>query len=37
VDTRKSLEKSTSTSFVGRIAKLEGFTQEEMAKKMGYF
>ncbi|CAH0334726.1 hypothetical protein FVB9288_00331 [Flavobacterium sp. CECT 9288] len=35
--TRKSLEKEYNTSFVGRIAKLEGFTQEEMAKKIGYF
>ena len=35
--TRKSLEKEYNTSFIGRIAKLEGFTQEEMAKKIGYF
>ena len=35
--TRKSLEKEYNTNFVGRIAKLEGFTQEEMAKKIGYF
>lgn len=35
--TRKSLEKEYNTSFIGRIAKLEGFTQQEMAKKIGYF
>ena len=35
--TRKSLEKEYNTSFIGRIAKLEGFTQEEMSKKIGYF
>jgi putative ABC transport system permease protein len=34
--TRKSLEKEYNTSFIGRIAKLEGFTEEEMAKKIGY-
>jgi hypothetical protein len=27
------LKREYNTSFVGRIAKLEGFTQEEMAKK----
>ncbi|QIH40197.1 FtsX-like permease family protein [Flavobacterium sp. Sr18] len=36
-NTRKSLEKTYNQDFVRRIAKEEGFTLEEMAKKMGHF
>ncbi|WP_426091283.1 ABC transporter permease [Flavobacterium sp. DSR3-2] len=36
-NTRKSLEKTYNQDFVRRIAKEEGFTLEEMAKKMGDF
>lgn len=36
-NTRKSLEKTYNQDFVQRIAKEEGFTLEEMAKKMGHF
>ncbi|MEC5165350.1 putative ABC transport system permease protein [Flavobacterium sp. PL11] len=36
-NTRKSLEKTYNQDFVRRIAQEEGFTLEEMAKKMGHF
>lgn len=36
-NTRKSLERMYNGDFIERIAKLEGFTPEEMAKKIGYF
>ena len=36
-NTRKSLEKTYNQDFVRRIAQEEGFTLEEMAKKMGRF
>ncbi|WP_413999935.1 ABC transporter permease [Flavobacterium sp. W1B] len=35
--TRKSLEKYYNDDFINKIAKLEGFTPEEMAKKIGHF
>ena len=35
--TRNSLEKVYNNDFVARIAKQEGFTPEEMAKKIGHF
>jgi putative ABC transport system permease protein len=35
--TRKSLEKIYNGDFIKRIAKLEGFTPKEMAKKIGHF
>lgn len=36
-NTRKSLEKTYNQDFVRRIAHEEGFTLEEMAKKIGHF
>ncbi|MFE3872102.1 ABC transporter permease [Flavobacterium sp. ZS1P70] len=36
-NTRKSLEKTYNQDFVRRIAQEEGFTLEEMAKKIGHF
>ncbi|PVX46416.1 putative ABC transport system permease protein [Flavobacterium sp. 103] len=35
--TRKSLENKYNGDFIKRIAKLEGFTPNEMAKKIGHF
>jgi len=35
--TRKSLEKIYNNDFIIRVAKQEGFTPEEMAKKIGHF
>jgi putative ABC transport system permease protein len=35
--TRESLEKVYNGDFIKRIAKMEGFTPEEMAKKVGHF
>lgn len=35
--TRESLEKIYNGDFIERIAKMEGFTPEEMAKKVGHF
>ncbi len=36
-NTRKNLERMYNGDFIKRIAKLEGFTPEEMAKKIGHF
>lgn len=35
--TRESLEKIYNGDFIKRLAKMEGFTPEEMAKKVGHF
>jgi putative ABC transport system permease protein len=36
-NTRKNMERMYNGDFIARIAKLEGFTPEEMAKKIGHF
>lgn len=36
-NTRKNMERMYNGDFIKRIAKLEGFTPEEMAKKIGHF